>query len=86
MSSVIQSPIRPVSAGVDDERPYAYGLTRFPNGLYALMRLDLVGEGPEWEPCCHAMHEEVVRDGIERWTGLSVPLWWIRDENRTEAP
>ena len=87
MSSVIASPIRPVSAGLDDEQPFAYGITRFPNGLYALLRLDLGAEGDpgevEWKPCSHSHREETIRDSARRWTGLELPLWWIRGEDRT---
>ena len=88
--NVVVPPIRPISAGLDDEQPYAYGLTVFPNGLYAVLRFDLAAEGGpgevEWKPCSHSTSEEVVQGAIRRWTGLSVPLWWIRAANRTEAP
>jgi hypothetical protein len=85
MSSIIESPIRPLCAGLDDEQPFVYGLTQFPSGLYALLRLDLKG-GTEWKACAHSMYAEVMQGSIERWTGLSIPLWWIRGEDRTEAP
>lgn len=87
MSGVIESPIRPVCAGLDDEQPTGYGITRFPNGLYALLRLDLGAEGDpgevEWERCSHSHSEETIRDAIRRWCGIDVPTWWIAGEDRT---
>lgn len=85
--SVIEHPIRLLSAGLDGRQPAAYGVTQFPSGMYVLFRLDLAFEGgyAEWTPCSHAWNEEVMRGSIYRWTGLSIPLWLIRGENRTEA-
>lgn len=89
MSGLLAAQIRPICAGPDGDTTAAFGLTRFPNGLYAVLRLDLNAEGApgelEWAPCCHAMHEETVRDGIERWTGISVPLRWVRGDERAGA-
>ncbi len=85
--SFVGHPIRPISAGLDDEQPFAYGLTRFPNGLYALLRLDLEAEGEfvGWKPCAHSHEEATVRAAIRRWCRVEVPLWWIRGEDRTQA-
>ena len=87
MSSIIEHPIRVLSAGLDDERAVGYAICRFPNGLWSLLRLDLeeAGEYADWMPCAHAWSEDVLQGSIYRWTGLSVPLWQIRGENRTEA-
>lgn len=85
--SVIELPIRPVCAGLDDEQPFAYGITQFPNGLYALLRLDLEVDGApgeiEWKSCSHSHHEETIRQAIRRWCGIDVPLGAIRGEDRT---
>ena len=85
--SVVGHPIRPVSAGLDDEQPTAYGITQFPNGLYVLLRLDLGEESEfaEWKPCSHSHREETIQGASQKRTGLSVPLWFIRGEDRTEA-
>ena len=85
--SLIESPIRPISAGLDDEQPFAYGITQFPNGIYVLLRLDLGADGVpgeiEWKPCSHSHREETIREAVRRWCGIDVPLWAIRGEDRT---
>ena len=69
--SALESPIRPITCGDDGDGPAAFAVTRFPNGLLALLRLDLEAEGAEWTQVACSTSRDTFEGSVYRWTGVA---------------
>ena len=67
----VGSPIRPITAGDTGDGAAAFAVTRFPNGLLALLRLDLEAEGAEWTQVACSTSRETFEGSVYRWTGVA---------------